>query len=75
MGSNDRRDVFFEINISEYGNCFCSACHDTSRVTRITFPLTKYFDGKNLSTKYDEYWLCAKCRSKLADALNCPKEE
>jgi len=71
---NDKLDVVFESTMSEYENCFCTACHDTARVMKVNLPQTLYFDGNSLSTKYNEYWLCARCRTKLAHALDWPRE-
>ena len=70
----ERLDVVFESTISKHENCLCAACHDTDRVIKVKLPHTLYFDGNGLSTKYNEYWLCARCRTKLAHALDWPRE-
>ena len=70
----DKCDVNFESRMSSNNNCFCSACHDTARVMKVVMPETLFHDGKKLSTKYREYWLCAGCRTKLSHALDWPKE-
>ncbi len=72
---NNKRDVTFKSKISKSDKCFCSACHDAGWVMKVKLPETLYFDGNKLSTKYSEYWLCAKCRTKLAHALDWPEEE
>jgi hypothetical protein len=72
---NDKLDVTFKTRMSKYDNCICSACHDTSTVMKVSLPNTLFHDGKKLSTRYTEYWLCAKCRTKLTHALDFPEEE
>ncbi len=72
---NEMLNVSFETVIGKNDNCFCSACHDVARVMKIKLPRTLYHNGVKLSTKYTEYWLCAKCRTKLSHALDWPKEE
>ena len=59
-------DVEFRAHISEHNNCICSGCHKTGTVLKLTVPETKYHDGKHLSTKYHEYWICDDCAGKLA---------
>jgi len=59
---------FTAIN-SKHDNCICAACHDTSRVMKIRLPKKLFYDSKNLSTKYSEYWLCDQCKRNLQDAL------
>lgn len=71
----EKADVVFKSKMSISENCFCDACHDTGRVMKIKTPITKYYDGENLSTKYDDYWLCAPCRTKLSHALDWPEDE
>lgn len=68
-------DVNFKTRVSKFDNCFCDACHDVAMVMKISLPKTLFHDGKTLSTKYSEYWLCAKCRTKLTHALDFPEEE
>lgn len=71
----DKLDVAFGSEISKFDNCLCTACHATDRVMKIKMPQTLYHDGKRLTTKYYEWWLCARCRTKLSHALDWPKEE
>ena len=71
---NDKCDVTFKTRMSKSNNCICNACHGTGTVMKITYPDTLYFDGKSLGTKYREYWLCARCRTKLTHALDYPEE-
>lgn len=71
----DKLDVSFDSILSRAENCFCDACHGTGRVTKLKMPETLYFDGGTLSTKYFNYWLCDKCRTMLAHALDWPEEE
>ena len=71
----DKCDVTFKSKMSKSEYCFCTACHDTGWVMKVTLPETRYFDGNRLTTKYHEYWLCAKCRTKLTHALDWPEEE
>lgn len=70
----EKLDVTFKSTMSEHDNCVCDACHDSTTVMKVTMPRTKYFDGELLSTHYNEYWLCARCRSKLVHALDFPNE-
>jgi hypothetical protein len=68
-------DVKFISKMSKYENCSCTACHDVGRVMKVSLPTTLFHDGRNLSTKYKEYWLCCSCRSKLSNALDYPEDE
>ena len=68
-------EIKFTSKISNSEYCSCSSCHNVEKVMKVSLPVTKYFDGKNLSTKYNEYWLCCKCRSKLSYALDFPEDE
>ncbi len=74
MSFLDKLEVSFKATTSEFDNCICSACHATERVVKVILPRTLYYDGKNLSTKYDRYWLCESCRIKLINALNFQEE-
>ena len=64
-----KQGAVFASKISEHDNCLCSACHDTGRVMKVKLPKTLFHDGKKLSTKYSEYWLCDRCKRNLSDAL------
>lgn len=72
---NDKCDVEFKTKMSKSEYCICSACHDTATVMMVTLPETLYFDGGPLTTKYREYWLCARCRTKLTHALDFPEAQ
>lgn len=61
--------VEFTSRASVYENCICDGCHHTGYVLKLKIPTTLYHDGKNLTTKYREYWLCRACRDKLVQAL------
>ena len=74
MKKEEKLDVKFSSRMSKFKNCTCDACHNTTMVIKIRFPETKYFDGRGLETRYSEYWLCARCRNKLSDALIFPDE-
>ena len=65
----ERESVKFTAKMSAYDNCVCNACHNLGKVVKLTIPNTLYFDGKKLTTKYHEYWLCMDCRKKLMRAL------
>jgi len=69
------KEVKFTSKMSKSEYCGCTACHSIDRVMKISLPTTLYHDGGNLSTKYREYWICAKCRAKLSHALDCPIDE
>lgn len=71
----EKLDVNFTAKLSRHDNCSCSACHGIGRVMKIGLPETKYFDGGQLTARYRDYWICAKCRTKLAHALDWPEEE
>ena len=58
---------------SEY--CCCDGCFRTTKVTKIAYPSTKYYDGRKLSTKYFEKWFCETCMEKLKAALENRKDE
>ena len=67
-------DIVFESETAT-GGCACDACRNVGQVIKLRLPSTRYFNGKVLSTKYENYWLCAKCRDKLTYALNWPEKE
>lgn len=67
--SKDRLDVEFHSEDSKYDNCICSCCHGTGKVKKIRIPTTLYYNGKNLTTKYQDYWLCESCKNKLLKAI------
>ena len=69
MDRTERIDVEFTSKNSEYGNCICTACHGSAFVTKIKMPETLFHDGKRLSTRYSDYWLCPTCKNKLIKAL------
>ena len=60
----------FPAKLSPSDKCLCSACRKVGRVVQIKLPETHYYDGRTLSTKHKEYWLCAECGSALAKGLN-----
>lgn len=59
----------FKAEMSVADNCVCSACRKVGRVIKLELPETRYYDGKNLSTKYRNYWLCIECKEKLSGVL------
>lgn len=61
--------VGFSATRSEGEYCQCDACHDTSFVTKIRYPVTMFHDGKTLTTKYKEMWLCDFCLEKLKKVI------
>lgn len=67
-------EVEFEAIESKKNNCICDACHYVCSVKKLRLPKTKFHDGKTLSTKYEEYWLCDVCEDALIDALNYTKK-
>ena len=67
--------VEFSAMVSSSEWCCCDGCFRTAKVTRITYPSTKYFNGRKLSTKYFEKWFCEDCLGKLKSALEQPTEE
>ena len=67
-------NVKFEATVSESDNCICNACHNGGTVMKVKLPDTKYHDGKKLTTKYREYWLCSLCRTKLRWAMDWPDD-
>ena len=72
---NDKHKVIFKTIISERDDCFCTACGNKDTVMKVSLPYTRCYDGKTLSTKYKEYWICAPCRTKLVHALDYPQDE
>lgn len=67
-------DVKFKTSMSKASNCICNACHAEGPVMKLTFPVTKFHNRKNLSAKYYQFWLCEKCRAKLSFALEWPDD-
>ena len=74
MKKEEKLNVKFNSRRSKFNNCICDACHNEAMVTKMSFPETIYFDGSRLETRYSEYWLCARCRNTLEDALLSPDE-
>ena len=64
-----RKESKFNSSISQYNNCMCDACFDVNQVIKLEMPITKYHNGKKLTTTYHPYWLCRECRDKLVKAL------
>lgn len=62
-------DVCVKAEMSKYNNCCCDMCFKNDYVVKVQLPYTKYHDGKKLSTKYSEIWMCESCRDKLVKAL------
>ena len=58
----ERKTVIFRAKMSTADNCVCNACHNVGKVTKLTVPETKYFDGRKLTTHYFDFWLCMDCR-------------
>ena len=65
----DRKNVRFTSVLSAADNCICNACHNVGKVTKLTIPETKYFEGRKLTTHYFGFWLCMDCRERLILAL------
>lgn len=63
-------EVNFNGRFSESKYCGCDGCHTVNRVVKLELPITKYYDGKSLETKYRGYWLCDECRIALTNLLN-----
>ena len=61
--------VFTATSSGDHKFCCCDACHAITGVTKISRPVTKYHDRKNLETRYFEYWLCDACLEKLRAAI------
>lgn len=68
-------DVKFTAKKSIADNCCCDGCFRLGRVVKITTPETKHFEGKELRTIYQSYWLCDDCLAKLKKALEDPQQE
>lgn len=66
-------NVEFQGRVNCANSCICDACHGVSQAVMLKLPTTKYFDGMGLSTRYENYWLCKKCRAKLIQALHWPE--
>nr|WP_319487260.1 hypothetical protein [uncultured Caproiciproducens sp.] len=66
----EKLDVTFSGTVSKYDNCLCGCCHDAAKVLKLSIPETLYFDGKILSTKYHDLWICKSCAEKLMVALS-----
>lgn len=64
-----KAQVAFSAERRRADNCCCDACFALGQVTALTYPITRFFDGRNISTKHREMWLCDECRAKLVHAL------
>lgn len=60
---------------SKFNNCVCNGCFKRSYVTKITYPESCYWDGKNVTTRYGEWWLCDDCIENLSHAVHDAKTE
>ena len=75
MARTEYLNVKFSSEISNASNCMCDACHNLGKVIKLELPVTKYHDGKRLTTEYSNYWLCFNCREKLTNALIWGEED
>ena len=59
--------VKFYAEKSKNNNCFCTGCHNTGRVIKLSLPETLYREPKydKLVTLYSTYWFCKDCLRKL----------
>ncbi len=71
---NEKLEVEFKSKLSNYTNCRCNGCNGVSEVIKLELPNTCYRIDGILKTTYDNYWLCRKCRDKLAKALEWGEE-
>ena len=67
-------DVVFASETATSG-CQCDACRSIGEVIKLRLPTTHYYDRKELSTRYHNYWLCPICRDRLMYALDWQEEE
>lgn len=67
--TEDKLNVTFLSERSKHDNCFCKCCHGTGEVLKLRIPTTLYHDGRKLTTKYNDLWICDKCREKMITAL------
>ncbi len=67
---DDKLDVKFNATESEQSNCLCNCCHGTGKALKLKIPETLYYNGKGLSTRYRDLWICETCREKLIAALH-----
>lgn len=61
---------------SESKYCGCDCCHGEGQVTKIKYPITRYYkesDYKELETKYREVWMCDSCRDLFLAAIEISK--
>lgn len=51
--------------------CVCDGCHEIGSVLKISCPRTSYLSRFStiLTTQFQEYWLCEKCKGKLLNVL------
>lgn len=69
-----RKKVFFTakkkmLNGKPQQYCQCDGCFDVTSVSVLRIPVTRFYDKKNLTTHYKEYWYCDVCLAKLERAL------
>lgn len=49
--------------------CQCDGCYRVTNVNVMKFPYTKYWNRKDLTTKYTTRWYCDECVGKLRKAI------
>ena len=66
----DKLEVVFAAVKSKQDNCICDCCHGSGKVLKLRMPKTLYYDGKTLTTRYGDFWICNECRERLTAALD-----
>lgn len=72
---NDKLPQTFRGKRSKHNDYICDCCHGLGYVVKFEMPITLYYDGKHLTTRYKIIWICDECRIKLIDALQNPVME
>ena len=67
----DRKELdgYFTAKRSESEYCQCDCCAKVAFVTIFSFPITRYWNGKELSMKRKTMWICDECAAKLNKVL------
>ena len=67
-----RLDVDVSACARKRSSLTCDMCHATSPLIEVKIPVTKFFDGRKLSTRYNKLRMCESCHDKLVSAICIP---
>ena len=67
-------DVKFSARMRGHNNECCDCCFGVTSVVILRYPETKRHNGRSISTKYHEMWICEECLEKMKYAITHVEE-